>query len=184
MAFAPTSSFTPAAHSTANTCRAAPRSARLRSSTVKMNNMEEISQEEYEELLRAAGQPAAAQPAAAKPAGGGGMFGGMFGGGGAAKAAAPAPMAVAAKSDWQEASVSFRSRVCKSSKYPAKIIPTSTPEEPYISLQKRPTPTYKRAHSSLLGHTRHTIARMRVSPFLVFFFPALRCDVPGALLLE
>mmetsp|Transcript_33911 Transcript_33911/g.54749 ORF Transcript_33911/g.54749 Transcript_33911/m.54749 type:complete len:450 (-) Transcript_33911:43-1392(-) len=102
MAFAPTSSFTPAARSTANTCRAAPRSARLRSSTVKMNNMEEISQEEYEELLRAAGQPAAAQPAAAKPAGGGGMFGGMFGGGGAAKAAAPAPMAVAATSDWQE----------------------------------------------------------------------------------
>ena len=42
---------------------------------------EEISQEEYAELLRLAGQPAAAQPAAAaKPAGGGGMFGGMFGG--------------------------------------------------------------------------------------------------------
>ena len=62
--------------------------------------MEEISQEEYEELLRLAGQaPAAAsQPA---PKASGGMFGGMFGGGGAAPAkAAPAPAAV--KSDWQE----------------------------------------------------------------------------------
>ena len=129
-AFAPTSSFTPAAaRATANTCRstAAPRAAGLRLPALRMSGWqelydetykapyywneqtgettwdkpaamgapaaaapapaaaatEEISAEEYEELLRLAGkskQPAAAA-AASKPAGGGGLFG-MFGGGG------------------------------------------------------------------------------------------------------
>jgi len=54
---------------------------------------EEISAEEYEELLRLAGQakqPAAAA-AASKPAGGGGGLFGMFGGGGGGGAATAAP---------------------------------------------------------------------------------------------
>jgi len=107
-AFAPTSSFTPGSCRNVKMCKAAaaaPRAARLLlSSPLKMQQTEEISQEEYEELLRAAGRLPAKSAAASKPAGGGGLFGGMFGGANAAPAvAAPASkISAPAKSDWQE----------------------------------------------------------------------------------
>ena len=111
MAFAPSSSFTPAARTSARACGAARAGPRLRPAALKMAETEEISQAEYEELLRLAGRGPAEQPAAAaKPAAkqGGGLFG-MFGGGGgggaaaAPKAAAPAAAAPpAAASEWQE----------------------------------------------------------------------------------
>ncbi len=108
MAFAPSSSFTPAARNSARACGASRAGPRLRPAALKMAETEEISQAEYEELLRLAGRGPAPAAAAAKPAAkqGGGLFG-MFGGGGGAaaapKAAAPAAAAPpAAASEWQE----------------------------------------------------------------------------------